>query len=465
MKVLFVFPKINSGAIWQVGIAFLSAVLKEAGHEVELFEMDSLDQETLLLERIKESRPGVIGISANSHQYPYAKIIAKSIKESFPSLPILLGGVHPTLFPELIEKEEVFDGLCVGEGEEVLLELVNKMSEGRDYFGTKNFWFRQGKNIIKNEPGRLLENLDKLPYPDRSIFQYFKRYKDKEIRPRFIFSRGCPFNCTYCCNHVLKQKYAGSGAYVRFRSVDRAIGEITELRKEYNFHHIKFDDDTFSLDKNRLLEFCGKFPKFFPDLTFECNVRPGTADEEALTALKKANCNLIKMGVETGNETLRKEVLNRQINNRDLIELFETAKKVGLKTCSFNMVGIPGETKKSIQESINLNVRLRPDIMNVTIFYPYLGTILGERCLRDGLIKSDSADSLMKESILQLPTISKKEIEKAARSFRFNVYKHYDIKKAILEKKEQLKNFILTQSLLGPLVKMAHKLMVKIKLT
>lgn len=442
MKILFIFPKINSGAVWQVGIASLSAVLKTAGHHVDLFEMDDLNQDLArLLNYIQESRPDLIGISTNSHQYPYAKIIAKAIKEICAS-PVFIGGVHPTLFPELIEKEEVFDGLCVGEGEEALLEVVNKMAEGRDYADTKNFWFRRGKDIIKNGPRRLLEDLDSLPFPDRSIFNYFKKSRGKKITPRFIFSRGCPFNCTYCCNHALKQKYALSGTYLRFCSVDKALQEIKKLKEEYSFSHIKLDDDTFSLNKNWLLEFCNKFPGQFPGLTFECNVRPGTADEESLLALKKANCILIKVGVETGNEDLRRKVLARQISNNEILDVFKKAKAVGLKTYSFNMVGIPGETKKTIRETVELNVKLRPDFMQITVFYPYLGTTLGDRCLREGLIKNDFADSYMTESVLDLPTISQKEIERAAKNFKFDVYKHYDIKKAAQEKKAQLKGFI-----------------------
>lgn len=444
MRVLFIFPKIHSGAIWHVGIASMSAVLKQAGHNVDLFEIDNLDKQlTNLLEQIQKSRPDIIGISTNSHQYLYAKTIAQKIKASH-SQPILIGGVHPTLFPELIEKEYVFDGLCIGEGEEAFLELVDKMSEGRDYFDTQNFWFRRGKNIIKNGPRQLTNNLDSLPYPDRSIFSYFQKYGERRVTPRFIFSRGCPFNCAYCCNHALRGKYAGSGRYLRFRSVDKAIEEIKELRKKYRFYHMKLDDDTFSLNKNWLLEFCGKFPKVFNDLTFECNIRPGTADQESLIALGKANCTLIKIGVETGSEYLRKKVLNRQISNQEIIDLFQTARNVGLKTYSFNMIGIPGETKETIQETINLNVLLKPDFMQVTIFYPYFGTSLGEYSFKMGLIGDNSADSYMKESILKLPTISKKEIEKAAKNFKFNVYRRYDMKKAIWVKKEQAKDLIIS---------------------
>ncbi|MDO8558893.1 MAG: radical SAM protein [bacterium] len=456
MKILFIFPQVGSAGLWSVGIASMSAVLKKAGHEVDLFEIDDLKQQADLLRRIKENQPDAIGISTNSHQFLYARKIARTIKEVC-QIPIFVGGVHIILFPNSLEKEEAFDGVCLGEGEEAFLELINKMQKGEDYFNTKNFWFRNDNKIIKNEPMGLVGNLDELPFPDRHIFRYFIKYRQKEIMPRFIFSRGCPFNCTYCCNHALKQKYAGLGKYLRFRSVDKAIEEIRDLKQNYNFRHIKLDDDTFSLNKNWLLEFCDKLPKNF-DMTFECNIRPGSVDDESLAALKAGGCSMIKVGIESGNELLRKEALGRSISNQDIIELFKKAKKLGLKTYSFNIIGIPGETKKSVKEAVDLNVQLRPDFMQVSVFYPYPGTTLGERCQKEGLIRNDSADTYFKKSILELPTISKKEIESAVKNFKFNIYKHYDVKKAVLEKKEQLKDFVVSKPRLRFFARFIYKL-------
>lgn len=457
MKILFILPQIGSSCVWNVGIASIAAVFKKAGHSFDLFEIDNLKEYLVeLLDQIGKNQPDIIGFSVNSHQFSHARKIARQIKKLY-SIPVFIGGVHVILSPDFLEKEEMFDGACVGEGEYAFLELAEKIEKGQDYTDTKNFWFRCGKNIIKNEPRRLIENLDELPFPDRSIFRYFKKYGQKGVTPRFIFSRGCPFSCTYCCNHALRRKCAGLGTYLRFRSVNKAIEEIKRLKKQYNFHHIKLDDDTFSYNKKWLVKFCHEFSKNFK-MTFECNVRPGSVDEESLITLKNSGCTLIKVGVEAGNEKLRKSVLNRAISNQVMISLFDKAKSLGLKTFSFNMVGIPGETKETIKDTIDLNARLKPDFMQITVFYPYWGTVLGDLCLKEGFIGKESADSYMETSILNLPTISKKEIEKAAKNFKFNVYRHYDLKKALLVKVEQMKDFIVSKPPLRFFAKAIYRL-------
>lgn len=456
MKVLFIVPKIGSQAKWLVGVSFLSAVLKKDGYQVELLEIEDKKEINQINSFVKSYQPQIICLSVNSHQYIHAVEIAKRIKSEF-DIAIFLGGVHATIRPEEVIKEESFDGICIGEAEDSLLELVRRIEQKQDYTDINNFWFKRQGKVIKNRIGPLLINLDQLPFPDYSIFKYFKNAGQKEITPRFIFSRGCPFNCTYCCNHVFKKIYSGHGRYLRFMSVDWAIEQIRDLKKQYNFKHFKIDDDTFSLNKNWVLEFCHKYSKEF-NMSFECNVRIGAVDKETLVALKKAGCNLIKVGLETGNEKLRKKILGRNISNNQVIELFNLAKEIGILTFSFNMIGIPGETKKTIQETINLNAKIKPDFMQVTAFYPYPETLLGQKCIEQGLITKDHIDSYMDESVLELPGLSSNQIKKAVRNFEYNVYRQYNVKRAIQEKMRSIKKFIISTPLLYKIGKPIYKL-------
>jgi len=458
VKVLLILPKINSDCQWNVGLAYISAVLKEKGHQVELFELsDYLKEVPLLLGRINQYKPGIIGISVNSHQYPHVRRLVTDVKNKF-NVPIFLGGVQTILQPEIIEEMSEVDGVCVGEGELVFLNLVNKVESGNSFLDVKNFWFRnRDGRIIKNELESLVRNLDLFPFPDRLIFKYFQK-KRKKIIPRFIFSRGCPFDCTYCCNHAFKNKFIGLGPYVRYRSVDKALEEIKLEREKNYFNYFKLDDDTFSLNKEWMKEFCEKISAQKWGLTYECNIRPGTINEEGMKILKDSGCVMVKIGIESGDENLRKNILNRRFLNEDIIKVFALARKNGIKTFSFNMIGVPGETPESIRKTINLNRIVKPDFLQVTAFYPYPDTILGEMCFVKGFLSKEQADSYMNESILNLPTISKKEIEKAVKNFKFKVYWEYNKKMALKEKRAEVKKIIIDQPSLHFLAKKIYQL-------
>lgn len=457
MRVFFVLLKINSDCQWHVGLSYLSAMLKKGGHEVELFELGNLcEQKQLFLEKIKKFNPGVIGISANSHQFQYVEEVSYLIK-SCVAAPMFLGGLHATLNSDIIVELKNIEGICVGEGEEAFLELVENISAGKDFKNVRNFWMREGSEIFKNSSRPLVENLDFLPFPDRSIFNYFKNEKTKKT-PRFIFSRGCPFDCTYCCNHAIKKVYKDLGRYVRFRSVKLAIAEIEAELQKYIFSHFKLDDDTFSLNKDWMKEFCETLAAKNWNLTFECNIRPGTIDDEGMKALKKGGCVLVKIGVETGNESLRKNVLNRRFSNEDIIKTFKMAKENGIKTFSFNMIGVPGETRQTIKETIDLNAEIKPDFMQVTIFFPYHGTVLGDLCFQKGYVDEHLEDSYMEKSSLRLPGISRRTIERAAKSFKFRVYWRYDKKKVWKEIIFIAKMFILSNPALHLIIRKTYNL-------
>lgn len=456
MKVLLILPKVNSDCQWNVGLSYISAVLKKNGHSVELREVRNYPKDVAgILEKIAHYDPGVIGISANSHQFKYAKLITAEIKKDF-KIPVFIGGVHTILQPSAIEEIKELDGVCLGEGEWPFLSLVDKLAAGDSYLNINNFWFRDGEQIIKNERAPLIEDLNVLPYPDRSIFEYFQEKKEPAV-PRFIFSRGCPFECAYCCNHAFKRIYGSLGRYVRWQSVDRALAEIELVRQDYNFVHFKLDDDIFSLNKEWLKEFCEKITAKKWGLTFECNVRPGTIDEEGLGFLKMAGCQMIKIGIETGDENLRQNILNRHFSNEDIVKTFALAKQFGIKTFSFNIIGVPNETPATVKKTIELNRRIRPDFMQVTAFYPYAGTVLGQRCLAENYIAEAGEDSYMEKTILKLPTISKRQIERSVRNFKFNVYWAYNKKKALKEKLVQIKETIIRQPIIHYLAKKLYR--------
>ena len=423
MKVLFLIATFNSKAKYHPGIASLSAFLKKAGHGTDFLGINSMDL-SYVKASIKEYAPDVIAISTNSHQYQHIKELLPFIRSNFKGTKIIMGGVHPTLDENVINELEGLDAVLRGEGEMPLLRYVESIQNKKSDCNIPNITFRDKGTIKENKISYYVEDLDSLPYPDYSIFPRFKKPGKIDFPIRFLFNRGCPFKCTYCCNHKLKELFPQKKSYVRYKSPERVIEELLYFSGIYDFDHYVVDDDIFTLNKAWLLKLCNLYPESLKKKTFEVNVRVGTADREMLKALKDIGCSLVKIGVESGNELLRKEVLGRFISQDKIIETGEMIKSLGLSLHTFNMIGLPNETRQDVWKTIGLNRRLFPKKTQITVFYPYKNTILGERCINTGLIRKDCSDSYFSESILKLRpfSLSHTEISHYVDLFKFYVY-------------------------------------------
>jgi len=198
--------------------------------------------------------------------------------------------------------------------------------------------------------------------------------------------------------------------------VDSVINQMELLVGRYPIKRFNFADDIFGILREWVFEFCEKYPKHF-DLEFECNLRPETVDEKLLTALKSANCNQVDMGIEVGNEWLRTKVLNRKVSNKQILNAFRLAEEVGLKTRAYNMIGLPYETVDMVKETIKLNEMSNPTHTAIFYFYPYPGTRLYDVCKKEGYLSDKKATSYVTDTILNLPTISNKELDRLYTKF------------------------------------------------
>lgn len=434
MKILFVYPDIISerGYLKYLshGIAYLSAVLEENNHITALCHLTQLSP-ALVAGKIQDFSPDIIAISSTTNQWGYSEEIARFIKENY-DIPIFAGGIHPTIKPECLYETEFIDGICRGEGEYALLDLANKIEGGENYFDTKNFWFRNNANIIKNDVRPLIEELDELPYPDKELFDFGCLIKSPE-GARFMFSRGCPFSCSYCVNPTLRRIYHGKGKYIRHRSVPKAISEIEMVTSKYDLrqNYLVFDDDTFTLNKKWLVDFCAQYKQRI-NIPFVCNVRPGSADKEILRELKEAGCEEVRIGLESGDPYIRNEILKRSMSNEEVVDAFRLSREVGLKTSSFNMIGIPEETPQRFKRTIELNREAKPDRLQLSTLYPYPGTEIEKRCKSDNLLKLDKVvDSYFGESVLQLPGFTEEQIMSYKKRFYYDVFRKYSKSKAL----------------------------------
>lgn len=353
--------------------------------------------------------------------FHYVKEYARWSKKALPHIPTICGGVHPTIDPEDAIAAEGIDMICIGEGEGAIKDVCDNLSNKEHLRNIQNIWYKDGAEIYKNPVHPLIGDLDTLPFPDRDIFNYSSLDDMKFSRGVFLATRGCPYDCSYCVNHQLRELYKNKGKYIRFRSVENVLTEIEMMIKEYSIKIINFDDDILALKKDWLEEFSEKYPKRI-GLPFYCNARVELIDHDSVQKFKNAGCVSMAIGLESGSEEIRRNILNRKMSNEDIVHAFSICKANGIKTASFNMVGIPFETPEDVIETIRLNGQIKPNAMQVSIFYPYPHTKIYETCLKNEMLKHKKFDSYFEGTILKQKTISEEQTIFFFRSFNTLVF-------------------------------------------
>ena len=391
MNVLFIYPNINGFHYdnYHFGLASIVSVTRKEKHNAKVIIVSNKREYNSLLDEIKSFKPEVIGFSSVSSQFNYVKEIASLIKELLPSVVQVCGGVHPTINTNAILETKMIDGFFVGESELSFIEFLNKIEKGDPFNETDNFAFVQNGVVVRNKLKALITDLDLLPHPDKEVYPYRRTVEDLGYAP-FFFARGCPFMCTYCSNHALAELYERKRNYPRFRSPETCIQEIEEVVEKYSkdIDFIWILDDIFGLNNEWREEFCEKYRKRIKK-KFMVQARVEMANDHLFSLLKGAGCFRVLFGVESGNEKVRNEIMGRKMTNADIINAFDLCHKHGLETLAVNIIGIPGESEEMILDTINLNRRLNPTISGVNIFYPYRGTVLGDKCFKEGLVDEE----------------------------------------------------------------------------
>jgi radical SAM superfamily enzyme YgiQ (UPF0313 family) len=369
------------------GLAYLIGMLKEAKHDVFLEHLICEADVEKAAERVKEGAPDILALSFTTNQKKYVHGFMDKAK-TFSGC-IIAGGVHCTLVGEEIFKEfPRISAICVGEGEAPLKEFCARFDKRESLLSTPSFYFKTEKDIVKNELAPL-KDIDALSFPDYSLFDYRKIIAESGQCFPMMISRGCPYNCHYCCNHVFKGIYPNKNKYVRFPQISYAISVIKMNLQLYpDAEKVIFADDTFTLNKKWLSEFCMQYKKEI-NLPFLCNARVETIDDEVAGILKSAGCVSIDFGVESGNEWLRRHILNRKHSNDRIENAFTLTRRHGIKSFSFNIVGLPFETKEMAQDTVNLNIKIKPNFGKCFYFYPYPGSKLYHLCQSYDLLRDD----------------------------------------------------------------------------
>lgn len=385
MKILFIFPNYDCPVGISIGVSYLSSILANNGHDTKILHINeeigySFDIRKII-EDIKLYSPNLISISTGENHYDDMVKLAYAIKGEL-NTPIALGGIHATLnYEKIAEQEKCFDYLMLGDGENSILELVNNLN-GNDT-NILNVWKITKEKIYKNKMRPLVPKL-KLPYMDLDKWQFEKITKMRRGWINVSVNRGCPYRCSFCHNvgevKILQKNYNAPNSwnqtlgYLRLRDINNMISELKYIKEKYNYvKAFSFIDDTLTYDKEHMKKFFIEYKEKI-NVPFVCLTTVNDVDYELLELMKSANCDMIRFGVESASERIRKNIIKRNFSNEKLIRVFDDCKKLGIRSFAYNIIGHPTETRAEIIDTLKLNARLEPSGMRLSLGYPYKGT-------------------------------------------------------------------------------------------
>lgn len=368
-----------------LGIMYLSSMLKKRGHRAVVV-VESLEAKGCA-DRALQEGADIFAFSPLVTDIQWARKQISILKAHGDAL-VVLGGTHVTLNPEETLANPAVDVICRGEGEHPLLELAEAVDSGLDWSTVPNLWVKRNGRILRNDLRDLVENLDSLPFPDRTLYSSYPALRRWGKRPLHM-GRGCPYACSYCHNASKRELVAHKGRYVRWRSVGSVLAEVEELARTTFFKVLHFVDDGFGINQDWLIEFLPELSALVEDPpAIFANMRADMVTEELCTAFERYGSGRMRLrvAVECGDETYRQQVLHKTITDSDLRRAATLFHKHEIGFATYNMVGLPGESLEQAVSTLRLNVELRPAEAYCFIYQPFPGTQLASLALDSGAI-------------------------------------------------------------------------------
>ena len=400
MNILYVVGSLS--IVEPLGVMQISAMTRLQGHTSVLGVIAQDD----LAEMIAKEHIDLVALSLLSTEAKEFLWAAQAIKARFPYLPVIAGGPHPTYFPQMIDSWPL-DAIVIGEGDDVIGQLVEALARGDDFSHIPNVWTKTQKNSLT----LLIAELDKLPFVDRELVRHRVPLRYIPMKS-FMATRGCPYRCAYCFNDAYWRLYHGLGAMVRRRSVSHLIAEIKAVKSQAPLSFIRFGDDVFVAKHDEWLEeFVEQYAAQI-GLPFYCLVRPNLVTQDIVGALKKAGCHSVAISLETGNEALRKTVLNRAISDEMILRAYTILREHDIRIFSNCMLGLPESNLADDLQSLAMSFQCRPTYASFTVFTPFPGTELYRWCLAKEYIQESFEDGAYPESTFQsscLKTVSEQD--------------------------------------------------------
>jgi anaerobic magnesium-protoporphyrin IX monomethyl ester cyclase len=436
MKVLFVNPpqtaskyKFMGVIAPPLGIAYMAGVLQENNIDVEILDasaedMDFKDVEKELLKR----KPDLVALTALTPTIGRALETAQVVKETLPDSIVVMGGYHPTFnFIETLEDENV-DIVIRGEGEYIMLNLVQALENQSSLHDVKGIVFedKNSKEIVVNPEAPLIQNLDELPFPALNLLP-MKKYRLLDMDTHMttmITTRGCPMQCSFCSSAAMH------GKKIRERSVENIVDEIEYLKTNYDIDTIAFMDDTFTLKKRKVMAICDEILKRNIEIMWGCTSRVDTLDEKLLKKMKEAGCITIFIGVESADQ----QQLDNMCKNTTIAKIenaFKIAHKLKIRTIASVALGMPGDTKEIMNKTVKFVHKLKPNYAIYSLATPYPGTKFYKEAFEKNLIKiKDWSKYTLITPILETIDCSLNDMRKIqAKAFmKFYLRPHYIIR-------------------------------------
>lgn len=412
-----------------LGIAYMAGVLQENNIDVEILDataedMDFKDVEKELLKR----KPDLVALTALTPTIGRALETAQVVKETLPDSIVVMGGYHPTFnFIETLEDENV-DIVIRGEGEYIMLNLVQALENQSSLHDVKGIVFedKNSKEIVVNPEAPLIQDLDELPFPALNLLP-MKKYRLLDMDTHMttmITTRGCPMQCSFCSSAAMH------GKKIRERSVENIVDEIEYLKTNYDIDTIAFMDDTFTLKKRKVMAICDEILKRNIEIMWGCTSRVDTLDEKLLKKMKEAGCITIFIGVESADQ----QQLDNMCKNTTIAKIenaFKIAHKLKIRTIASVALGMPGDTKEIMNKTVKFVHKLKPNYAIYSLATPYPGTRFYKEAFEKNLIKiKDWSKYTLITPILETIDCSLNDMRKIqAKAFmKFYLRPHYIIR-------------------------------------
>lgn len=412
MKILLIDPPFYRiigfyNRFFPFGITSIATALQKEGHDVVVYDMDCNNNPSKIdytqlpeyyqaylqsfknsshpiwqeaLEVIKGFNADVVGIAVWTPYAASAFHMAKICKQINSSCPVVVGGAHATVKAhEILDISPNVDYVIRGEGEVTISELIRALeSDHNNLNSIQGLSFRYQGNIRHNPERNAIKNLDDYPFPDRSLLINEQKYTPEDMG-LIMTSRGCPFVCSYCATHAKK---------ISYRSIDHIINEIKFLKEKYHTTQITFKDDSFTVNKRRVKQLCDRMIIEKLNINWECNTRVDLVTEELVLLMKKAGCNSIKVGIESGSRRILQQI-HKGITLEQIRSAAELFKKIGIYWTGYFLMGVPDETIEDVNKTLEFMYDIAPDFASIGVYEPYPGTSMFNEAAKKGLVKPD----------------------------------------------------------------------------